>query len=319
MFIMLVKTLNLFIMQSGFQELKRRASTIGFIGLGNMGGFMAANLLSKGTKVAVYDIAKEAVEPVIRKGATDCSSPADVAAQSDVLFTMLPNNDIVADTYNGKNGVFSGAKKGALFVDSSTISPLVAQNVGSSAQEKGFNFIDAPVSGGVVGARDATLTFMVGGTKENMQRAEPYILQMGQRAVHCGSLGAGQIAKISNNMLLAITMIGVSEAMNLGIKLGLDPKTLMDIINTSTGRCWSSEVYNPVPNLMENVPSSNNYAGGFAVKLVTKDLGIAQDIATKSGTPIPMGALAHQVYMTMSNKGLGDKDFAVIYEYLQKK
>lgn len=312
------RSLVLLIKNQGYEELIRKASTVGFIGLGNMGGYMASNLLSKGTKVAVYDVEKSAIEPIKGKGAKSCTSPADVASHSDVVFTMLPNNDIVREAYNGKDGVFSGAKKGTLLVDSSTISPDVAQSIGTVANGKGFQFIDAPVSGGVVGARDATLTFMVGGSKADMSRAEPFILQMGKRAVHCGNLGAGQVAKICNNMLLAISMIGVSEAMNLGIRLGLEPKTLMDIINTSTGRCWSSEVYNPVPNLMENVPSSNNYAGGFAVKLVTKDLGLAQDVATKSHTPIPMGALAHQMYMTMCTKNLGDKDFAVIYDFLKQ-
>lgn len=182
---------------------------------------------------------------------------------------------------------------------------------------KGARFIDAPVSGGVPGAEQATLTFMVGGTDEEYNAVKSVLECMGKRITHCGEYGMGQAAKLCNNMMLGISMIGVSEAMNLAIRLGLNPNTFAEIINSSTGRCWASEVYNPVPGVTPTAPANNDYKGGFSTDLITKDLGLASGVATASNTPIPMGAMAHQMYRTLKAHGLGNKDFSVVYDFMK--
>ena len=173
------------------------------------------------------------------------------------------------------------------------------------------------MSGGVPGAEQATLTFMVGGTTEEYNKVKGILECMGKKITHCGDYGMGQAAKICNNMMLAISMIGTSETMNLAIRLGLDPKTFMEIINSSTGRCWSSEMYNPVPGLVPTAPANFDYAGGFATGLMTKDLGLASSVATQSNTPIPLGALSHQIYRAVMAQGLANKDFSVVYDFLR--
>ncbi|XP_058796018.1 3-hydroxyisobutyrate dehydrogenase, mitochondrial [Phymastichus coffea] len=296
---------------------QREFSSVGFVGLGNMGAFMARNLIKKGYKLTVYDINKKAVEGVVSAGAKGAQNVAEVSKNSEVVVTMLPMNQHVLDCYTGKDGIISAARKGTLLVDSSTIDSSVAQQVAHEAQKSGLRFIDGPVSGGVVGAENGTLTFMVGGAKSDYEQAKSFLEAMGSRAVHCGEVGMGQVAKICNNMLLAIQMIGLSEALSLGDKLGLDPKILTDIVNTSTGRCWSSEIYNPVPGIIPTVPSSKNYEGGFGTALISKDLGLAQAAATRVGSPIALGSLSHQIYRTMMAHGLGPKDFSVIYQFIR--
>lgn len=184
-------------------------------------------------------------------------------------------------------------------------------------KSKGASFVDAPVSGGVIGAENATLTFMVGGTEQEFAAVKNLLECMGQRITHCGSYGMGLAAKICNNMMLGISMIGVCETMNLAIRLGLDAKTFNEIVNSSTGRCWSSEIYNPVPGICMKAPANNDYKGGFSTELITKDLGLASTVAVASDTPIPMGAVAHQLYRTLQAKGLGNKDFSIVYEFLK--
>lgn len=299
MFFKLIK--RSFIHPSG----QRNYSKIGFVGLGNMGNSMAKNILKKGFKLSVYDINKSSMTNLIEAGATGASSPSEISKNSEVIITMLPTNDHVWDCYTSKNGLLNSANKNTLFIDSSTIDPSVSQNIYKECIKKEAKFIDGPVSGGVVGARDGTLTFMVGGDKEQYDKSIPILESMGSRIVHCGDVGMGQVAKLCNNMLLAISMIGVSEVVNLADRLGLDPKVMTSILNTSTGRCWSSEIYPPVPGIIDTVPSSNDYQGGFMTSLMTKDLGLAQSAATRSGTPIPLGSLAHQIYrtlMTSSNR-----------------
>ncbi|XP_034243453.1 3-hydroxyisobutyrate dehydrogenase, mitochondrial [Thrips palmi] len=303
--------------QNATLDFQRSFSKIGFIGLGNMGNPMVKNLMKKGHKVAVYDIKKDSVADLAKAGATGCGSVAEAVDGADAVVTMLPASKHVLDTYTRKGGILESVKKGAYLVDSSTVDPSVSQTLAPLAKEKGATYLDGPVSGGTIGAEAGTLTFMIGGEEDASKKVEPLLLCMGGRVVYCGSHGMGLVAKIANNMLLGISMLGVSEAMNLGIKLGMDPKTLMSILNTSTGRCWSSEMYNPVPGMLPNVPSSNGYKGGFGVALIAKDLGIAQSVATQSGIAIPMGAQAHQMYRMMEIKKLGDKDLAVAYKYLQ--
>lgn len=209
---------------------------------------------------------------------------------------------------------------GTLIVDCSTVDPSTSQAMAEQAEARGASFYDAPVSGGVVGAQKATLTFIVGGPQRRFSELERQLLFMGARVFHAGtSVGMGEAAKICNNMLLAIEMIGLAETLNLGQRLGVDPKTLTAIINTSTGRCWSSDTYNPVPGLIDGLPSGRDYEGGFLVRLIAKDLGLAQAAATATSSPVPLGAAAHQIYRLLASKGLNEKDFAVIYRYLQER
>lgn len=296
---------------------KANSKNIGFIGLGNMGGPMASNLMKGGHKLHVFDVSKEAAGKMKAQGATVYDKTSDLAGKSDFVITMLPNNDIVWRTYEEMTA--NGVNENTVFIDSSTIDPNVAQQVQKLVKAKGGRFVDAPVSGGVPGAVNATLTFMVGGTESEYECVKTILVDMGKRITHCGSYGMGQAAKLCNNMLLGISMIGVSEAMNLAIRLGLDAKVFSDIVNSSTGRCWSSEVYNPVPGVTPTAPANKGYAGGFSTELITKDLGLASGIATSSNTPIPMGAMAHQIYRTLKSRGYGSKDFSVIYEFLKNE
>uniref|UniRef100_A0A2P2HY37 3-hydroxyisobutyrate dehydrogenase n=1 Tax=Hirondellea gigas TaxID=1518452 RepID=A0A2P2HY37_9CRUS len=292
-------------------------SKVGFIGLGNMGGPMAQNLMKKGHSIIVYDISSSSVEELVGSGASSAESPRAVAAQVDLLISMLPNSANVMECYTGAEGVLKEVKPGTLLLDSSTIAPDVSKQVAKFAAEKGAVFMDCPVSGGVNASKDGTLTFMVGGPANEFVAANELLSCMGKNIVHCGDVGTGQAAKICNNMLLAISMIGTAETMNLGIRLGLDPKLLAGILNSSSGRCWSSDVYNPVPGVMEGVPSSNNYEGGFGSALMAKDLGLAQDAATNSMTPTPLGSLAHQLYRMMQTSGYSKKDFSSVFQFLQ--
>ncbi|XP_052093330.1 3-hydroxyisobutyrate dehydrogenase, mitochondrial-like isoform X1 [Mytilus californianus] len=297
--------------------------TLGFIGLGNMGNHMARNLVKKGHKLVVFDVSKDAMKTIQNmEGCENCvqtvNSPADVAAQCKHIITMLPATQHVQEVYTNRGtGIFSAIQENSLLVDSSTIDPAASQEMAAIATEKDSSYVDAPVSGGVNAARDAALTFMVGGAPRSFEMAQKYLSVMGRNVVHCGPVGTGQAAKICNNMLLGISMIGTSEAMNLGKKLGLEPKLLAKILNTSSGRCWSSEVYNPCPGVLDGVPSSNNYQGGFGTALMTKDLGLANNAATVTKSPIPMGSLAHQIYRIMTSSGYAGKDFSSAYKFLQ--
>lgn len=292
---------------------------VGFIGLGNMGGPMATNLIQKGHSVVAYDVNPEALENIQDVGGSVAPSPAEVASKADRIVTMLPNSQHVLTCYMGENGIFKTVQPGTLLIDSSTIDPNVSKEVAALAVKKGAVFMDAPVSGGVNAAKAGTLTFMVGGDEREFEAAKELLSVMGKNIVYCGSVGNGQAVKICNNMLLAITMIGSAETMNLGMRLGLDPKLLAGVLSTSTGRCWAMDTYNPVPGVFENVPSSNNYEGGFGTALMTKDLGLAQDAATKTFSPTPLGSLAHQIYRVMCNSGLAEKDFSSVFKLLQEE
>lgn len=295
-------------------------ANVGFIGLGNMGHGMAINLIEKGHDVLVYDVDSCAVEAMIARGAHKKKSPQDVAAHSDHIVTMLPNNDIVREVYTGRDGILEQVQPQTVLIDSSTIDPAVSKEMAEAAKAKKAIFVDAPVSGGVNAAAAGTLTFMVGAEKAaDYEKAKTILDAMGQNITHCGEVGTGQAVKICNNMLLAISMIGVSETMNLGMNLGLDPKLLAKILGSATGRCWSVDTYNPVPGVMENVPSSNHYQGGFGTALMTKDLGLSQDAATRTKSATPLGSLAHQMYRVMCNSGYSGKDFSSAYEFIKKK
>lgn len=279
----------------------RAMSNVGFIGMGNMGAKMATNMIKKGSKLKVFDVVESAAKSVA--GATVCKTPQEAATDVDVVFTMLPDGHVVKDTVLRADGITKGIKKGALMIDCSTIEPKHAQELSAIAKDNGYRFIDCPVSGGVTGAAAATLTYMIGGSKDDVETARPYLLQAGAKIFHCGGPGAGQIAKLCNNLILGVTMAGTAESFNMGIRAGLDPKVLTDIINVSTGRSWSSETYNPVPDILPNVPSSNKYDGGFMVKLIAKDLGLAEAAAVSVNSPLPMTAAVHQLYRAMMNHG----------------
>uniref|UniRef100_T2MFU1 3-hydroxyisobutyrate dehydrogenase n=1 Tax=Hydra vulgaris TaxID=6087 RepID=T2MFU1_HYDVU len=292
--------------------------TIGFIGLGNMGSQMSMNLLKKGYNLVVFDVYPESMESLKAHGALVATSPYDVAQKTKKIITMLPSSPDVKEVYAGKSGILSGAQNGSIFIDSSTIDPSVSKDMLKFAMSINCSYVDAPVSGGVNAAKEGTLTIMVGGSAEDFIVVEKLLSSMAKNVVHCGSIGTGQAAKICNNMLLAISMIGTAEVMNLGTRLGLDKKMLARIINMSSGRCWSSEMYNPCPGVMESVPSSNNYQRGFGVQLMAKDLGLAQNAATSTRSATPLGSLAHQTYRVMCNRGYAKLDFSSVYKFLRE-
>jgi 3-hydroxyisobutyrate dehydrogenase len=224
----------------------------------------------------------------------------------------------VRSAYGGEYGILAAAAPGTLLIDCSTIDPLTARDVAMDAKAKGCPMLDAPVSGGVGGAEAGTLTFMVGGEAGAFEAARPLLQAMGRNIVHCGAAGNGQVAKICNNMMLAIEMIATSEGMSLAARLGMDPKVFAAIVNTSSGRCWSSDTYNPYPGVLENVPASRNYSGGFGADLMLKDLTLVTDAAKAARQPVMLGAIAQQIYQKHSADGHGGKDFSsVILQYLK--
>jgi 3-hydroxyisobutyrate dehydrogenase len=237
----------------------------------------------------------------------------------EVVITMLPSSPHVRSVYLGEYGILKGAAPGTPLIDSSTIDPLTAREVAMDAKAKGCPMVDAPVSGGVAGAEAGTLTFMVGGDAKDFEIARPVLQSMGKNIVHCGGIGNGQVAKICNNMMLAIEMIATSEGMTLAAKLGMDPKVFAAIVNTSSGRCWSSDTYNPYPGVLDGVPSSRGYSGGFGSDLMLKDLTLVTDAARAAQHPVMLGALAQQIYQKHSNDGNGPKDFSsVILQYMKQ-
>ena len=298
--------------------------SVAFIGLGNMGSRMAANLIKRGHALTVFDVAPAAARALEAQGARAAASPGEAARGADAVVTMLPSSPHVRECYEraagggGLAGVFSGARRGALLVDSSTIDPAASRALAAAARERGLRMVDAPVSGGVGGAEAGTLTFMVGADDAaDFAAARPLLEGMGKNIVLCGGVGTGQVAKLCNNLVLGISMNAVAEAMNLGVRLGADPKVLAGVINSSSGRCWSSDTYNPVPGVMPNVPSSRGYSGGFGSALMAKDLGLAIDAARAAGAPLPTGSAAAAVYAMLLAHGQGGKDFSVVYEFLK--
>lgn len=289
-------------------------ASIAFIGLGNMGGPMALNLIKAGETLTVFDIVAEAQKPVVEAGAEGASSAANAVKGADIVFTMLPASRHVESLYLGEGALLEHAKQGALLVDCSTIAPETAKKVAAAASERGFTMLDAPVSGGTAGAANATLTFIVGGDKSALEQARSLLEKMGKNIFHAGENGAGQTAKVCNNMLLGISMIGTSEAINLGVANGLDPKVLSDIMNKSSGRNWVLDVYNPCPGVMEGVPASKDYQGGFGSDLMLKDLGLAEEASLKTRCSTPLGSMARSLYELHSKNGSGGLDFASIFK-----
>jgi len=292
-------------------------TSIAFIGVGNMGGPMARNLLKAGEGVTAFDVSPAALKPVTEAGGKSASTALDAVKAADVVITMLPAGAHVRSVYLESESVLTAARKDALLIDCSTIDIDSARAVHAAAAKAGFDFLDAPVSGGVGGAEAGTLAFMCGGSDKAFARAEPVLQKMGKRIVHAGAEGAGQAAKICNNMLLAISMIGTCEAFALGEKLGLDPQKLFDIVSAASGQCWSVTSYCPVPGPVPASPANRGYVGGFATALMLKDLKLSQQAAQSAGATTPLGAEAAQLYSLFANQGHANTDFSGIIQMLR--
>jgi len=293
-------------------------SKIGFIGLGNMGCPMAINLVKAGHQVSVFDLSADAVAKAVSEGAHAAQNAVAAVENADFVISMLPAGKHVDSLYaSGSPALFDHISKDALIIDSSTIDAKTAKSVAAIAKAKGLNFIDAPVSGGVGGATAGTLSFMVGAELEQFEKAQPVLDIMGKNIFHAGVQGSGQVAKACNNMLLAILMTGTSEALNMGVNNGLDPKVLSEIMRLSSGGNWALEVYNPYPDVMPTAPASNDYQGGFQVDLMAKDLGLAMDLSEQSESATPMGTKAQELFKKHSEDGNGLKDFSSIIQQYQ--
>ena len=291
-------------------------AVVAFIGLGNMGGPMAVNLLKSGHQVCVHDLMPAAVDLLVAEGAQSAASATACVEGADFVISMLPASRHVEGLYLGEEGLLQSIAPETVIIDSSTIDADSARKVAAAAAEFGIAMLDAPVSGGVTAAAAGTLAFMCGGDAETFSMARSVLEDMGKNIFHAGDHGAGQVAKACNNMLLAIHMIGSSEALRLGADNGLDPAVLSEIMLASSGRNWSLEVYNPYPGVMDTAPASNNYQPGFMVHLMVKDLGLAMDCAVGSGSSTPLGSMARSLYAAHAANGNGDRDFSSILEVL---
>jgi 3-hydroxyisobutyrate dehydrogenase len=293
-------------------------TTIGFIGLGHMGKPMANNLLKAGYDLCVFDVVAENAQSLVNDGAKLAKTIAELAQTADVVISMVQTSQQVQDICLQESGIFNYIKSGALYIDCSSIDIQASQALHAEANNRNIAMLDSPVSGGVAGAAAGTLTLMVGGDAENFQRAEPILKKMGKKIIHAGSAGHGQAAKICNNMLLAISMIGVCEAFTLAERIGLDAKTFFEISSNASGQCWSMTNYCPVPNVIENVPSNNNYKPGFMAKMMLKDLRLASQAAETTDAIIPLGSVATELYELYVNRGNGDTDFSGIINMLKQ-
>jgi 3-hydroxyisobutyrate dehydrogenase len=290
---------------------------IGFIGLGNMGLPMAGNLVKVGHQVLGFDLVNSNVEKAVARKVEKANAAIDVAKNADCVITMLPAGKHVLEVWG--SGLLAAAKPGTIFIDCSTIDVASARKAHDMAAKAGMLSLDAPVSGGVGGAEGATLTLMVGGTKDAFAKGQPILSGVGKKVVHCGDPGAGQSAKICNNMMLAITMIGTCEAFNLAEKLGLSHEALFDVASTSSGQSWAVTTYCPVPGPVPTSPANNHYKPGFAAALMQKDLGLAQEASRGAGASTPMGAAASQLYNLFVSQGHGGDDFSGIINMIRGK
>lgn len=285
---------------------------IGFIGLGNMGGPMAANLAKAGFAVTAFDLSDAALAQARGQGVATVSSAREAAEGAQVLVSMLPASRHVEDLYLGADGLLAALARGTLVIDCSTIAPASAQKVAQAAAALGLEMLDAPVSGGTAGAAAGTLTFIVGGDAPVLDRARPVLDAMGKNIFHMGAAGAGQVAKLCNNMALGVIMAVTGEALALGVAHGLDPSTLSKMMAVSTGRSWATEVCNPWPGVLSNAPASRGYSGGFGNDLMLKDLGLAVEAAMSMGATVPLGELARNLYALNRSAGRGSLDFSSV-------
>jgi 3-hydroxyisobutyrate dehydrogenase len=290
---------------------------LAFIGLGNMGGGMAANLAKSGAEVAAFDISATALEKARTAGCAVAASAAEAVKGADAVITMLPAGQHVRLVYHDE--VLPNAKQGALLIDCSTIDIDSTRRAAESADKLGFRFADAPVSGGVAAAEAGTLAFMVGCADADFADVEATLKPMAKAVIHAGGTGAGQSAKICNNMLLGISMLGVAEAFALAEKLGLAPERFFEIASASSGQCWSLTSYSPWPGLVPTSPANRGYDGGFHTALMLKDLKLAQAAAAHVGATTPMGAQAEALYALFANLGYGGKDFSAVLQLMRGK
>jgi 3-hydroxyisobutyrate dehydrogenase len=289
---------------------------VGFIGLGNMGGGMAANLAKKGHDVRAFDLSAEALERAKAAGCLPVASAEEAADGAEAIITMLPAGKHVEQVYT--ESLFGTAPASAILIDCSTIDVATAKRIGEAALAKGLTSVDAPVSGGIGAANAGTLTFMVGGSAEAFDRAQPFLSDMGKAVIHAGDSGTGQTAKIANNMLLGATMVATCEAFLLAQKLGLDPQKFFDISSVSSGQSWSMTTYAPLPGVGPDTPADHDYQGGFATALMLKDLRLAMEAAAEAHADTPMGAKAAELYEKFAAEGQGGLDFSAIIRMLDR-
>lgn len=289
---------------------------IGMIGLGHMGSEMARHLIASGHALMVHDVVPAAIESLVKQGAKRAASIAEMAALSDVVITMVQTSQQVHDLCMLPEGIFQHAKRGMLYIDSSSIDMVMTRQLHQEAVSRGIAMLDAPVSGGVLGAEAGTLTFMVGGEQVVFERAQPILKCMGKKIIHAGDAGCGQAAKICNNLILGISMIGVSEGFTLAKNLGLDLKNFFDISSNASGQCWSMVNNCPAPGILGNVPSDHDYRPGFMAKMMLKDLRLAHHAAEAVNSAIPMGSIATELYELYVNQGNGERDFSGIIELI---
>jgi 3-hydroxyisobutyrate dehydrogenase len=298
--------------------MSERNTHIAFIGLGHMGGPMAANLHKAGYQLSVFDLSAAALVKAREQGLTVVDSARAAVQGAQVVISMLPASRHVESLYLGDDALLPCIEAGALVLDCSTIAPASAQKVAAAARERGLDMLDAPVSGGTAGAAAGTLTFIVGGEAEALERARPVLQAMGKNIFHMGDAGAGQVAKLCNNMALGVIMAVTGEAIALGVAHGLDPKTLSQMMAVSTSRSWATEVCNPWPGVLEKAPASRGYSGGFGNDLMLKDLGLAVEAAMSVGATIPLGELARNLYAINRQAGNGALDFSSVVKVLSK-
>lgn len=287
---------------------------VAFIGLGHMGGGMAPNLAKAGHEVRAFDLSEEALKHAVERGCKRAKSAAEACKDADAVITMLPAGKHVAEVF--RSSVFGKAPTSAILVDCSTIDVATAREIEAEAESKGYVMVDAPVSGGIAAAEGGTLTFMVGGSQDGFEGAREYLEKMGKAVIHAGDAGAGQAAKICNNMLLGATMAATCEAFVLAEKLGLDPKVFFDISSKASGQSWSMTSYCPVPGVGPDTPADREYEGGFAAALMLKDLKLAMEAAQSAGAYTPMGGEAEELYQRFVDLGGGGKDFSALIKMI---
>lgn len=290
---------------------------VAFIGVGAMGRPMLANVLAKGFTVTAYDIVPAALDAAVKLGAKAASSVADAAKAGDIVVTIVPSSSHVEAVYLGKGGVLEGVAAGRLCVDMSTVDPATSQKIGAALAAKGARFIDAPVSGGVGGATAGTLAIMIGGDARDVEEARPVLATMGSNLIHVGPIGAGEVAKLCNNLIAGVAAVAVSEAFRIAEGFGVDPRVLTSVIAKSSGNTWFMEKAHPVPGIVPTAASSNDYAAGFTTDLMAKDLGLAVTAARQLRVPVFVSPIAQQVLRLASSHGLGKKDFSSVYLFLK--
>ena len=290
---------------------------IGFIGTGTMGQPMLANLVKKGFEVVAFDVVPGALDAAVRLGAGRARSAGEAAANCDLVITMLPSSANVGTAYLGEGGIIESAPAGRLCVDMSTIDPGTSQRVAARLKERGLRFLDAPVSGGVGGATAGTLAIMVGGDAGDLEEARPALAAMGANIIHIGAVGAGEVAKLCNNLISGSALIAVAEAFRIAEAFGVDPQILTNVIAKSSGATWVMEHMHPVPGIVDSAASSRQYAPGFMTDLMAKDLALAVNAAREKRVPVAVAAAAQQLYRLASSHGLGREDFSSVYKFLK--